>query len=652
MRTFQTYLAEATDKKNSEDKLKHLEHAEDHPINAGVEGYQHAAKTLHAVHHAMQGKPSEAHTTTKYDGSPSIVFGHHPTTGKFFVASKSAFNANPKINYTPEDIEANHGHAPGLVAKLKAGLKHLPKVVPDKGVYQGDVMHTGTAKSEHNEDTQVKSHGDDYHFKPNTITYTVPKKSPEGQKVAKSKFGVVVHTQYNGKDLESMKAGFKPDAPKSFKEHPDVHVVHPNVDATQSHMDDKDHKKFEEHMNAAEAAHQTLMKKKGYDALAKHTEHLKTYINKNVAAGTQPTHEGYMSHIEERGRKDIEKLKSEKGKAARQTALDMAMKQAQQHKPHIEAGLQLHHHLQSAKDVLVHGLEGGQKAFGTQIGDKKSKGEGFVTTVNGRPTKLVDRAEFSRANFERGAQNKKKPVAEETDKHHVLAFGRMNPITSGHEAVINKVKEVAKEHKADHTVVVSHSQDKKKNPLTAEQKVTHAKNAFGDTNIKAASKEHPTILHHAAELHKQGVQHLHVVAGSDRQQEMHDLLHKYNGKDSAHGNYNFKSITVHSSGARDPDAEGTTGISASKMREHAAAGNEKEFHKGAPSKMSTAHKKAMYKDVRKGMGLQEQAVHNVTGLVVSIKNQTVNADIGKEKELPKKRVLKKLREMVGRSSGK
>ena len=192
--------------------------------------------------------------------------------------------------------------------------------------------------------------------------------------------------------------------------------------------------------------------------------------------------------------------------------------------------------------------------------------------------------------------------------HKVMAFGRMNPITSGHEAVVNKVHEIAKKHNADHVVIVSHSQDAKKNPLTGEQKVAHAKNAFPGTNVQSASKEHPTILHHAAQAHSTGAQHLHVVAGSDRHEEMHNLLHKYNGQKAAHGHYNFKSITVHSSGARDPDAEGTTGISASKMREHAASGNKAAFHAGAPSKMKPEHKDAMYNDVRKGMNIKEETV--------------------------------------------
>jgi hypothetical protein len=193
-------------------------------------------------------------------------------------------------------------------------------------------------------------------------------------------------------------------------------------------------------------------------------------------------------------------------------------------------------------------------------------------------------------------------LAEAKDKHGVLAFGRMNPPTAGHEQVINKVHSVAAKNHAMHQVVLSHSHDAKKNPLSPESKVKHAKNAFPDTNIKAASKEEPTILHHAAAMHKAGVQHLHVVAGSDRQEEMHNLLHKYNNKPAAHGHYNFKSITVHSSGERDPDAEGTSGVSGTKMREHAASGNEKAFHKGLPSKMKPEHKSALYHDVRKAMG--------------------------------------------------
>lgn len=598
MKIFSTFLAEAA---TSEDKLLHLEHAEDHPINAGAEGYTHAAKTLHSVHQAMTGKSKEANITTKYDGSPSIVFGHHPTTGKFFVASKSAFNKNPKLNYTPEDIEQNHGHAPGLVEKLKHALKHLPKVAPDQGIYQGDVMHSGN---------DVKSKGDEYHFKPNTITYGVKKTSPEGRKIEKSKFGLVVHTQYKGKDFESMKATFKPDLNK-FKEHSDVHMINPSVDPAKGSYDSKTSKEFEAHMAAAENAHQEITKNRGYDNILRHSVNLKTYINKTVRDNSTPSVEGYKAHIAEKGQKDVDKLKTPAGKATRQKALDMSLKQLDQDKKHLKNALELHGHLQKAKNSLINAIEpavkGDYTTYKTNAEGKlePTKSEGSVVTVNGRPTKLVDRSDFSAANFAARPRPGDTPKEEQPkEKHAVLAFGRMNPPTSGHEKLVKKVKSIAEKVGGEHHVVLSASQDAKKNPLSAAQKVKHAKRAFGDTNVTAATETAPTILHQAAKLAKQGVQHLHIVAGSDRKEEMEKLLNKYNGVKSGHGEYNFKSITVHSSGERDPDAEGTEGMSASKMREHAKSGNFTEFKKGTPSGMTLKHKEELYNDVRKGMGLK------------------------------------------------
>ena len=196
-------------------------------------------------------------------------------------------------------------------------------------------------------------------------------------------------------------------------------------------------------------------------------------------------------------------------------------------------------------------------------------------------------------------------LREQKEKHAVLAFGRMNPITNGHEKLVNKVKELATKVGGSHHIVLSHSQDSKKNPLTADQKVKHAKRAFSGTNFTAASSKAPTFFDHAEALHKKGVTHLHMVGGSDRVEEYDKLLHKYNGT-HAGARFNFKSIQVHSAGERDPDAEGVAGISASKMREAAKEGDFDTFKKGAPSTMSTAQIKQMFNDVRKGMRLHEE----------------------------------------------
>ena len=196
-------------------------------------------------------------------------------------------------------------------------------------------------------------------------------------------------------------------------------------------------------------------------------------------------------------------------------------------------------------------------------------------------------------------------LQEQKEKHAVMAFGRMNPITVGHEKLVNKVKDIADKVGGSAHIVVSHSQDSKKNPLTSAQKVKHAKRAFPGVNVSASSPDAPNFLAQAAKLHKQGVTHLHMVGGQDRVGEFHKLLHKYNGVKGPHGSFNFKKIEVHSAGDRDPDAEGVEGMSASKMREHASKGNFKKFRSGVPSSMSDQHAKEMYDHVRKGMKIDE-----------------------------------------------
>jgi len=197
-------------------------------------------------------------------------------------------------------------------------------------------------------------------------------------------------------------------------------------------------------------------------------------------------------------------------------------------------------------------------------------------------------------------------INEEKEKHAVLAFGRVNPPTVGHEKLVNKVKEIAKNVGGTHHVVLSHSQDPGKNPLTSQQKLKHAKRFFPNTNLTVSDKEHPNFLSQAAKLHKAGATHLHMVAGSDRTDEYHKLLHKYNNVKGPHGHFNFKKIEVHSAGQRDPDAEGAEGMSASKMRGHATSGNFKEFKKGIPGHVPEKHSKDLYNDVRKGMGIKEE----------------------------------------------
>jgi hypothetical protein len=389
------FLAETA----SEEKLKHLEHAEDHIMNAGMEGFAHAFHNLEDTHDQLQGKKNKTTIMTKYDGSPSIVFGHHPETGRFFVASKSAFNVNPKLNYTPSDVDKNHGHAPGLAEKLKHALKHLPKIMPDKGVYQGDLMHSGV-KTKNNPEGDIVNKDSKYHFTPNVIKYSTPHSSAEGKKIAKSKLGVVVHTAYKGKNFANLKADYSPDL-SHFNEHPDVHMIDNRNDVPSAKLTHDQHQTYTHHLEQAKQLF-TSTPKEAYNVMsgehAEHADHLKTYINKTVRESSTPSVSGYQEHLKDLHTKAIAKVKTQKAVQQKMDLMNQHLEHVEKNKPHFNAILQMHHHMQAAKDQLVHALSANPK-FEHSINDAKSKPEGYVVVRNNRPTKLVDRADFSRQNF-------------------------------------------------------------------------------------------------------------------------------------------------------------------------------------------------------------------------------------------------------------
>lgn len=185
----------------------------------------------------------------------------------------------------------------------------------------------------------------------------------------------------------------------------------------------------------------------------------------------------------------------------------------------------------------------------------------------------------------------------------VISFGRMNPVTSGHEVLVNKVVSTALDMNGTPLIFLSHSSDAKKNPLSYDDKIAFAKTAFGSRIIQKSNAR--TIIDVAKQLQSK-YSDLVVVVGSDRVKEFESLLNKYNGKD-----YNYDSIQVVSAGERDPDADDVTGMSASKMRALAKDGNMSSFKKGLPRKLQRNAKK-VYTAVRDGMGINEETLTEMT----------------------------------------
>ena len=199
-----------------------------------------------------------------------------------------------------------------------------------------------------------------------------------------------------------------------------------------------------------------------------------------------------------------------------------------------------------------------------------------------------------------------KEIREAKEKVAVFTFGRFNPPTTGHEKLIEKVASVAKQNSAQYFVYPSHSQNAKKDPLPHSKKIAYMRAMFPSHKKNIIASKERNVFEIATGLYNKGFSSVIMVVGSDRVQEFEAILNKYNGVDGRHGLYDFTNISVVSAGERDPDAEGVTGMSASKMRAAAGAGDFEQFKLGLPKGFSDAQK--LYNDVRKFMGIRESFV--------------------------------------------
>ena len=208
------------------------------------------------------------------------------------------------------------------------------------------------------------------------------------------------------------------------------------------------------------------------------------------------------------------------------------------------------------------------------------------------------------------AQSKTRAVKEALDnsKKLIFAFGRFNPPTTGHDKLMREVINQARKNNANHIVYASASQDKRKNPLDVNTKVKFMRKMFPRNKIQAAGGTQRTFME-ILKFYDKMYGEIVMVAGSDRIREFQTLADKYNGKE-----YNYKSIKVASSGERDPDAEGVSGMSASKMREMAKNDDYRNFKRGVVN-LSDSDTKALFAAVKKGMDIKESYVGKFTDFV-------------------------------------
>ena len=382
----------------NESKNTHMEHLEDEIWNEGSAGADNAIKFLKGVSDMLTSDVSSSHNVTvKWDGAPAIIAGINPENNKFFVGTKSVFNkGTPKINYTSRDIDKNHSG--DLATKLKIALDELPKI-GIKGVLQGDFMFDSSSLGSMKIDG--KSH---ITFTPNTITYAVIDGGPNAREIKGAKMGIVFHTEYKGKTLANMKASFRPNIRKLNKNKAvwfrDADFKDESGASTLTTGEKKSVDK------AIENASGKLSKASGFiDALQQGlVPKIKMYINSTIKSGkSNADYNGFVKYFTEQMNADIDKLKSDKGKERKTATRDDLLSYLKGSKSGLSALFDLHKALSEAKMLLIKKLEkiSGIGTFvRTDDGFKATAPEGFVAVDDtGKALKLVDRLEFSRANF-------------------------------------------------------------------------------------------------------------------------------------------------------------------------------------------------------------------------------------------------------------
>ena len=385
----------------------HLEHIEDEVLNRGVSGARDAINFLQSLRDMLAGNSSsKVNLTTKWDGAPAIFCGINPDNGKFFVGTKGVFNANPKLNYTDADIDANHS-SEGLNSKLKVALRYLPKL-GIKGVLQGDMMF---AKG----DIQNKTiDGEEYiTFQPNTIVYAVPANSKLAQMMLAAQMGVVFHTSYTGKTFSDMKASFNIDI-KNLTTTKDVWFRDAYfVDASgTASFTEEETRTVTSILSQAGRTFQTinslnLNRISTSDVIL---TYIKTFNNTKVREGlkireTRAHTQELMRWVEAKLNKDIIDAKKEETRQKRIKEKTEIMRFFRNASTDLKNIFDLMNQLVDVKNMIVKKLQQMKQVTNTFLrtddGFKVTNPEGFVAVdrLKGNAVKLIDRLEFAHANF-------------------------------------------------------------------------------------------------------------------------------------------------------------------------------------------------------------------------------------------------------------
>ena len=574
----------------------------------GSEGLMELTDKFEGLIDEIEKGNKRLNTTIKIDGSPAVtMWSHYEGYPDNSISLKSFITgSNDNSMSSDEDIETKYSGRQDMIDKLKWCLK-LAKCIPSGEAWQGDCLYTSLKEQNIN--------GTDYLvFHPNKIVYAVSEHNKSYEQIKNSKFGICMHTIYTGL---SKSQSFNVDLSRLHNVPDDIYVMSPAIDIKQATFDTA---AIDNLYSVFLSSSKKLLKNNRYDDLCSNKlfmQYWNTFENsrlsdrQTVTLDREGFYEDLKGYIAEKSKQAFDKrisiLKTDAGK---EKATNQFNQESTQLEQIIEQNKDLLYDIVDCFNLaaklkmdLLKGFKELKQDYDTYL---LSRSSGYIPTgpegisvsdQDGNIVKLVDRSTFSHANrsddFISGFEHNESLEEDMNNKIAVIGFGRLNPPTIGHKALVDKIKQVANEVGGEPRLYLSHSYDGKKNPLPYESKLQYTKDAFGNVIKESNAK---SLIDVFKELNTEGFNSVIYVGGSDRiggDEDVTSRVLKYNGQPDKSGNvlYNFDSIKFVSAGQRDEDSDDLISkASASLARKYVKENNFESFKEIVPFDETTAKK--------------------------------------------------------------
>ncbi len=630
----------------------HQTHFED-LVLLGPDGLEELNDKIEGTIDTLENESGRLNLTTKIDGAPAMIcWSSYPGYPDNSIALKGFISGPQNAISSPDQVDAKYGDRPGMSQMLKYGLE-LAKHIPAGEAWQGDCLFVSDTKREE------EINGKDYiTFQPNKIIYAFSEDNPGYEKVKNADFGIAFHTIYTGEDK---KQSFKVDASK-LNVPSNIYIMSPSLNKpTDKKVFSLD--KVKSQFDKLENLEQKLLSNFDYEDLVNNRvfmNYWNTFENANLADKKAVTinENNFINDLKEyikaKRTKEYEtqvgKLKTDAGKEKAKTKYEQDLVDLQElvetNKELLTTLVQTLNCAATIKMLLWQGFKQTQFDYNTFY---RSRTKGYIpgemegvamSDQDGNIVKIVDRSTFSSYNrdpdimsgFEHPENLTEEQqcfveeynneltecgpkqlwerfgkLLESDQKTAVVAFGRMNPPTIGHQKLVDKMASLAQGEKAK--LFLSHTQDKKKNPLSYEQKIRYAKEAF-EPKIDVVDSPARTVIEVLADLYSQGYTDIIYVGGEDRiggAEDISSLILRYNGQPTKDGKiiYDFNSIDFESAGARnDASDDLSEKASASLARRYATENDFDSFKEIVPFDEDIS--KELFDKVKSGLGINEE----------------------------------------------